>query len=112
MIITKKYQIPAIERVDKALQKQKKVHKFNPKAIIIGMIIIMILTLNGDYLGARSQPCCIKDPIVNQKLFKRLNIFSKILSSCLHGLHGFHSYGENLPVIKSIMDTPTKAANI
>ena len=36
-------------------------------------------------IGATSEPCCIRDPIVNQKLFAKLNWFSNSSGSSIQG---------------------------
>ena len=41
-------------------------------------------------------PCCMSVPMVNQKLFIRLNWFSTMSESALHGCGFSHSYGLNL----------------
>jgi hypothetical protein len=63
-----------------------------------------------------SEPCCMSDPMVNQKLFDKVNLLScDILASRMGLLNNFpefwssHSYGENLATIYSVTDTTTYA---
>lgn len=51
---------------------------------------------SGTYFGAISEPCCIKDPIVNHSEFKRVNWFSTTGCSSIQFLGLSHSYGLNL----------------
>ena len=41
-------------------------------------------------------PCCIKEPTPNQKLLKRVKLFSTTSDPGLHGCASYHSYGLNL----------------
>lgn len=41
-------------------------------------------------------PCCISAPIPNQKLFKRVKLFSTMSEPGLQGWASYHSYGLNL----------------
>lgn len=41
-------------------------------------------------------PCCIKEPTPNQKLFRRVKLFSTTSDPGLHGWASYHSYGLNL----------------
>lgn len=48
------------------------------------------------YLGRKSHPCCIKEPMANHMQLKRVNWFSKWSGLGLHGWGFCHSYGVNL----------------
>lgn len=48
------------------------------------------------YFGAKSQPCCMSEPIVNQVLFWKLKVFSSSFGSGSHGCGLTHSNGVNL----------------
>lgn len=52
--------------------------------------------VGGTYFGAISEPCCIKDPIVNHSEFKRVNWFSSTGGSSIQFRGLSHSYGLNL----------------
>ena len=58
-------------------------------------------------IGATSAPCCIIEPIVNQKLFARLNWFSNSSGSTLQGYGLSHSWGLNLANTNSTKETKT-----
>lgn len=50
------------------------------------------------YLGAKSDPCCMREPIVNHSALFKENLFSKTSAGAseLHGRGVSHSYGLNL----------------
>lgn len=51
------------------------------------------------YLGAISDPCCIREPIVNHNELFKENLFSKTSgASELQGCGFSHSYGLNLNI--------------
>lgn len=59
-----------------------------------------------------SEPCCISEPMVNQKLLDNVNLFEwDGLGSCFGLLNSFpkcsssHSYGENLATMYNVTDT-------
>lgn len=60
--------------------------------------------------GFRSEPCCIRVPIVNQKLFAIVNWFSIKSLWVSHGCGLCHSYGETLATINIVKDTKIYAA--
>lgn len=61
------------------------------------------------YLGAISDPCCIREPIVNHNELFKENLFSKTSgASELQGCGFSHSYGLNLNKTKKRANT-TKA---
>jgi len=82
--------------------------------------------LHGTTLGLRSDPCCIRVPIVNHKLLARVKSFSKTRravaawqsptvlggeqlhpppSPASQGLGSLHSYGENRATTQIVRDT-------
>lgn len=48
------------------------------------------------YLGRISQPCRIREPMVNHKQLRSLKRFSRRSGFLLHGCGLYHSYGVNL----------------
>ena len=58
-------------------------------------------------MGATSDPCCMSDPMVNQKLLARLNWFSTSSGSSTHGYGLSHSYGEKRASTHSTRETIT-----
>ena len=63
-----------------------------------------------DYLqdvdkGATSAPCCMTEPIVNQKLLAKPNWFSNSSGSSMQGYGLSHSYGDNLANKNKTRDT-------
>jgi len=48
------------------------------------------------YLGRMSQPCRIREPMVNHKQLRSLKRFSRRSGFLLHGCGLYHSYGVNL----------------
>ena len=58
--------------------------------------------------GATSEPCCIREATVNQKLLARLNIFSTSSGSSMQGYGLSHSYGVKRASTKKASDTTTK----
>jgi hypothetical protein len=48
------------------------------------------------HMGAISVPCCMKLPMVNQRLFCNVNWFSNSSGSSMHGYGLCHSYGQIL----------------
>ena len=61
-----------------------------------------------DEAGATSDPCCIRDATVNQKLFAKLNMFSISSGSSMHGYGLSHSYGLNRANTKNARETTVK----
>lgn len=59
-----------------------------------------------------SEPCCIREPIVNQKLFRREKVFSKYSVFGLHGWGLTHSYGEKRASTNRSRLTPKYAVAI
>jgi hypothetical protein len=57
---------------------------------------VSFFVLGCTHLGAMSEPCCIREPMVNQRELRRLNWFSRTSGSSLHGWGFSHSYGLNL----------------
>ena len=55
------------------------------------------------YLGDKSLPCCIKEPIVNHIELIRLNSFTSTSGSSVHGWGLSHSYGLNLKTPKQFI---------
>ncbi len=45
----------------------------------------VVLYLVDKEIGATSEPCCIRDPMVNQKLLAKLNWFSSSSGSSMQG---------------------------
>lgn len=62
-------------------------------------------------LGFRSLPCCIRVPMVNQKLLANENWFSTSSDSVWQGWGLFHSYGLILATTNIITETRTYAAS-
>lgn len=62
-------------------------------------------------LGFRSLPCCIRVPMVNQKLLASENWFSTSSDSVWQGWGLFHSYGLILATTNIITETRTYAAS-
>lgn len=65
-----------------------------------------------------SEPCCMSEPMVNQKLLESVNLLScDTFVPKLGLLNNFpevwssHSYGENLATMYSVTDTTTYATN-
>lgn len=48
------------------------------------------------YTLSAAIPCCIKEPTPNQKLLRRVKLFSTTSDPGLHGWASYHSYGLNL----------------
>ena len=61
--------------------------------------------------GLRSDPCCMRVPMVNQKLLANENWFSTRWFSTSHGCGLCHSYGENRATTNIVMETRIYAAN-
>ena len=59
-------------------------------------------------MGATSEPCCISDPMVNQKLLAKLNWFSNSSGSSMHGYGLSHSKGDSLANTKRTRETKTR----
>lgn len=102
MISVKNHHIPATIRVDTALIYKK-------SGIQSGRLKLtreknQIFT----YLGKKSHPCCISDPIANHMQFINVNCVS-FLSCGLHDDGVVHSYGVNLASMNSNTDTPRYA---
>jgi hypothetical protein len=57
--------------------------------------------------GATSDPCCMRDPMVNQKLFAKLNWFSSSSGSSMQGYGLSHSKGEKRASIQMSRETKT-----
>ena len=57
--------------------------------------------------GATSDPYCIREATVNQKLFAKLNIFSSSSGSSMQGYGLSHSYGVKRANTKKARDTIT-----
>ena len=57
--------------------------------------------------GATSDPCCIREATVNQKLFAKLNIFSSSSGSSMQGYGLSHSYGVKRANTKKARETMT-----
>lgn len=74
-----------------------------------GQVLGLLTHLVDKEMGATSEPCCMREPVVNQKLLERLNWFSSSSGSSMHGYGLSHSYGENLARIHMTMDTMTNA---
>lgn len=49
-----------------------------------------------------AKPCCIKEPTPNQKLFRRVKLFSTTSDPGLQGWASYHSYGLNLGTRKEV----------
>lgn len=47
-------------------------------------------------------PCCIKEPTPNQKLLRRVKLFSTTSDPGLQGWASYHSYGLNLGTIQEV----------
>lgn len=60
--------------------------------------------------GFKSLPCCMRVPMVNQKLFDKENWFSTTSCPTWHGCGLFHSYGLNRATTNIVTDTKTYAA--
>lgn len=48
-------------------------------------------------------PCCIKEPTPNQKLLRRVKLFSTTSEPGLQGCASYHSYGLNLATRQNIL---------
>lgn len=57
------------------------------------------------YFGIRSQPCAIRDPRVNQKQFRRFQVFSSSLGFFWQGWGFSHSLGDILKRYKISVNT-------
>lgn len=57
--------------------------------------------------GLRSDPCCMRVPMVNQKLLASENWFSTRWLSTSQGCGLCHSYGENRATTNIVMETKT-----
>jgi len=55
--------------------------------------------------GFKSLPCCMRVPMVNQKLFDKENWFSTTSDPAWHGCGLFHSYGLNRATTNIVTDT-------
>jgi hypothetical protein len=60
----------------------------------INMDLIILKWL--DYFGAKSQPCCMSEPMVNQVLLRKLKLFSNSFGLGSHGWGLTHSSGVSL----------------
>lgn len=60
------------------------------------------------YIGAISDPCCIRLPTVNHNEFLKLNWLTRNSGSSMHGYGFVHSAGLNLPIIKKLKETKMK----
>lgn len=58
--------------------------------------VIVYPVIDDTHLGDMSEPCCIREPIVNQRELRRENWFSKTSGWSLQGCGLSHSYGLNL----------------
>lgn len=92
IISVKNHHIPATILVDTALKTELNV-------TIMGVQVL------GFYIGAISDPCCIKLPIVNQNEFLRLNWFVKNSGSSMHAKGFVHSSGDMRPIMNNDTDT-------
>lgn len=61
------------------------------------------------YLGATSDPCWSKAPVVNQSALFMVNWFSSTWGSWIQGYGFVHSMGDRRPSIKKQKDTPRYA---
>ena len=75
-----------------------KSRRWKTKVLVFGLVFGRYT-----YLGERSLPCCIKDPIVNHIELIRLNSFTKTSGSSVHGCGLSHSYGLNLLFTKLLI---------
>lgn len=57
---------------------------------------VMVLFLTGWRMCACGVPCCIREPTPNQKLLRRVKLFSTTSDPGLQGWASYHSYGLNL----------------
>lgn len=62
------------------------------------------------YMGAISEPCCIRLPTENQRAFLRVNWLTRNSGSSMHGYGLVHSSGQKRPMMKRAMETQKKAA--
>jgi hypothetical protein len=72
--------------------------------------VVEILKILVTHIGAISEPCCMRLPVMNQKQFLRLSWLTKYSGSSMQGYGLCHSLGEMRPKRKRAMETPKNAA--
>ena len=88
--MVKNHQMPATIRVDVALKTENIIDRFTFGFALLLLLVEVALNV---YLGAKSQPCCISEPMVNHILFRKLKSFSSSSGFGSHGWGFTHSYG-------------------
>lgn len=89
-------------------------HPLNPKflwALIFLIPCFFVINKFWRTFGFRSLPCCMRVPMVNQKLFASENWFSTISGPEWQGCGLFHSYGLKRATTNIVTDTSTYAAS-
>lgn len=67
-----------------------------------GGVTVLFLTGKGGGGLHTAIPCCIKEPTPNQKLLRRVKLFSTTSDPGLQGWASYHSYGLNLGIRQKI----------
>lgn len=77
------------------LRDNQQWHATNAMNTYLRMKIIISMRVRA-YFGRISQPCRIREPMVNHKQLRSLKRFSRRSGFLLHGCGLYHSYGVNL----------------